>query len=381
MQTDILIIGAGIAGCSLAAGLSRIGINYYMIEKRSQPNEQGAGIILQDNALVALSSLGIEAQNLLRPHVVTSLNLGNADNPSLYNFPINSNQQPCISLHREDLQQSLFNHTNPEYLTTSATLSHIEKQKGGFLVSLSNGNSIHCKLIVGADGIHSKARTQLLRKTQTFRSTNQVCWRFVLSGMKLSGKGYELHQGKLRLGLVPLSGERVYVFLVNHGISLQAAKQCKTSDFISIFREFGSMGSDLASKLETTSSHLLHPLVDADICWHNNDAIGIIGDAAHPITPNLGMGAALALEDSAVLCRLFDRHGLDACVFHHLQNLRQARVKMIKETSFWFGRTAHIESILFNKIKFGVLKHLPNHLLEMQQNALTQGFAKTLSRI
>ncbi len=381
METDVLIAGAGIAGCSMASGLRAMGIDYQLIERCDNSCAEGAGILLQGSALHALSALNVCTDIVPGGHEVRCLGIGTAHNPSILNLPMAGNLSQCLSMHRQDLHELLMNRVDANRLRFGVRVEQVREHRGGYTARLTDGSHVSCRIIVGADGAHSQTRSRLIGDPVVLRSTNQVCWRFVVEGWLHDNQGYELHHGPVRMGVIPLSRGRCYIFLVKQGLSLADARQYQMRNIVAMLVGFGEIGERVVSALAPGATYLLHPLADGSIRWHNNASIGLIGDAAHPVTPNLGMGAGLALEDSAVLCRLMERHGLDACVFRHLQSLRNSRVAKIRNASFWFGRAAHVDHRILNSIKFGVLGWLPQGIMRMFQDSACGQFSRSLSRI
>jgi len=382
MDTDVLIIGAGIAGCSLANGLRAAGVEYELVEKCETPLASGAGILLQGGALRALSALGLDAgDGVPEGHEIRCLNIGTAFNPSILKLPMVGALSRCLAMHRQDLHELLLANVDSSKLHAGVTVDRVTERRAGYVAKLSDGERISCRIIVGADGINSQTRSRLLGDPVALRDTNQVCWRFVVDGWSRDDQGYELHHGSMRMGVIPLGRGRCYIFLVRRGLSLMDAKRYQMPDIIAMFSVFGGIGERVAASLGPGAEFLLHPLVDGGIRWHNNASIGLIGDAAHPVTPNLGMGAGLALEDSAVLCKLIEKHGLEPVIFRDLCSLRNARVRKIRGASFWFGRAAHVEHRVLRYIKFGVLRWVPQGIMKIMQDGASNQFSRSLSRI
>jgi 2-polyprenyl-6-methoxyphenol hydroxylase-like FAD-dependent oxidoreductase len=181
----------------------------------------------------------------------------------------------------------------------------------------AQGERLDADLIVGADGIRSAVREAVAPGISP-RAVGYGAWRGVAqTGEITPDRASEAIGRGRRFGLVPLSGDRTYWFAVDgdRGEDLESA-------FADWHRPIAEV---LAATSKADRSYL--PLYDLPPLprWHR-DRIVLVGDAAHAMTPNLGQGAAQALQDVAVLCaRLAEKPLAEALASYEGSRKRQAQ--------------------------------------------------------
>ena len=187
-QAHILIAGAGIGGLTAASCLMTAGYKVSIFEAAPALGEVGAGIQNSANAIKVLYSLGLK-DDLDKVAV----------RPEAYNFKVHSTGEviqtmplgktheerfgaPYIQLHRSDIHSILANKVlslDPDCITLNAQVSGFEEKDDAVEVILANGERVSGDLLIGADGIKSAVRKQLVGD-QPPNFTGQVAWRVVV---------------------------------------------------------------------------------------------------------------------------------------------------------------------------------------------------------
>ena len=166
-------------------------------------------------------------------------------------------------------------------------------------------------------------------------------------------KGFEAWGGAARVGAVPLTRGRLYVYLVlaaPPGIP----RQTTVGAIKPHFQQFAEPLPRILDALEGTEL-LHHDLEELAAPVWGRDRIVLIGDAAHAMTPNLGQGAGMCIEDAAVLPAIVAAPSPARA----LMTLRHERVARIQKESRRLGQIAHWKSPAAVGLRNALLRHMP----------------------
>jgi 2-polyprenyl-6-methoxyphenol hydroxylase-like FAD-dependent oxidoreductase len=188
-----------------------------------------------------------------------------------------------------------------------------------------------------------------------------TCWRCVVD---LEAERVELREmwgrGK-RFGVVPIGGGRTYCFATSNAPRGRADPlDGRLERFRERFAGFEGQVPDVLVALQSPEDLIHNDLEErAEGPWHDG-RVGLIGDAAHALTPNMGQGAAMALEDSMVLVELA-RAGLPAeQLLPRLHERRAARVRWVRDQSRRIGRMGQLEGRLGCGARNALLRLVPD---------------------
>ena len=288
----IVIIGGGIGGLSLARELALRGIQASVLERTPQLNPVGAGIIMNPNAMRVLERNGLAdaVRTDSWPYFVRETRdrrgrlLATRDYRPLYE---SGKLSEGALVHRAHLLDVLYRSLPPATVRFGAPVKNI--------------GDIQADLIVGADGIHSQVRGELFGET-TPRYMGYRSHRLIMDNVA-GVRCFTEYLGRgQRIGLVPISITRLYVWTTFN--SQRSA--IPDVDLPRLFAQFTDEGlRHLFSKLPAPEAIItteIEELWSDD--WVRLSAHGaavLLGDAAHAMTPNIGQGAGMAMEDAAVL--------------------------------------------------------------------------------
>jgi len=362
------IIGAGIGGLTMGLAFQKFGIDFKIYEKFPKIKNVGAGIGLSPNALQVFEHLGILDEVRKKGNSIERIIFAQ---PNL--TPISDNPQnevkakfgySAIAIHRAELQKILLNRFHSRSIILGKEFEFFSTNKNSKIESLfSDGTYVHSEYLIGADGINSKVRNQLFPNSKV-RYSGQTCWRGI-SLIKLNSefdhRVYELWGNQVRFGFSRISEDNYYWFAV----SLDKPKQKDNPNdvkpkLLKMFNNFHPVITKLISNTpneEIIRNDItdLKPLIN----WHQNN-ICLIGDACHATTPNMGQGAAQAIEDAYYLSNLQNTKPY-MNVFNQFQKKRQSKVNSIVNQSFFIGRIAHLKYA--QGLRNIILKKIPRKLL------------------
>jgi salicylate hydroxylase len=316
----VLIAGAGIGGLTTALALQRAGIRVSVYEQAPVLGEVGAGLTLASNASRILQHLGLGAvlQDLAvvpARGAVKHYRTGK----TLVDIPRGATQverfgAPYCQIHRNDLHQALVaavQSADPGCLHLGCTLEDFGQDARAVTALFSNGRTARGDLLVGCDGIRSTVRARLFG-TEDPRFTGYVAWRGLVPMERLSaslvvpdsavwiGPGHFLTRYKIRRGELL---NYIAIARTNGWVEEGWSVRSTVDALLAEFRDFEP----------TARSILMATPPDQCFRWGIFDRdplpvwstgrVTLLGDAAHPTTPFLGQGAAMALEDALVLAR------------------------------------------------------------------------------
>lgn len=334
---NILIIGAGIGGLTFAIAAQRRGHQVTVIEQRASFPEEGAGIILGPNVMAALGPIGLAESILAVGHPIHEMRITDEKGRTLASTRYAT---PELPLPGQALHRSLLHTVLREAFEGEL---HLGREVTGIEASptptLWIGNEAHpADLIVGSDGIRSRAR-EYLNPGFSPRYSGTTCWRFVVDQQWTEHVVEMWGHGK-RVGIVALGQGRSYVFLTDKAPRRAPSPFTNLQQFRAHWSEFGSPAKEALHALDDLSSVLHNDLEDGiPKRWHAPGVV-LLGDAAHAVTPNLGQGAGLAIEDACCLASLLETPDRLACY----EALRRPRASWILKRSYAVGKVAQLSS-------------------------------------
>ena len=361
------IIGAGIAGLTTAIALQLKGIPYQIHEASPELRPAGAGIILANNAMQVFRKLGIYDELVEAGNRISELRITTHKNQTLSNVALRKFEEEYgvhnIAIHRGELQKVLAKHIDPNHLHLNRRLKSISKTESQYKLDFENGDAENAEIVIGSDGIHSRVREQMIQRG-TIRSAGQLCWRGIVDYElpdETKHRAQEMWGPGSRIGIVPISENRVYWFAL---VNIKPGEKY-SGDFNEAFHQFSTFAKDILQA--TPPENILeNEILDLKPFkgWHNNK-LGLIGDAAHATTPNMGQGACQAIEDAYQIAELLNKNEAPQA-FGLLETQRRKKVHRIVKTSWQIGKMAQLENPILIALRNTILKMTPSSTQEKQ---------------
>jgi 2-polyprenyl-6-methoxyphenol hydroxylase-like FAD-dependent oxidoreductase len=378
----VAIVGAGIGGLTLAIALLRKGFQVQVFEHHDQLAEIGAGITLWGNAMNALQSIGAADAVRRCAHRTVSGAIGLHDGRLLVTAQLDAMGQSDTSeqlwaLHRAELQQALYARLPPGCVTFGSGFDGYESTSNGVRVHLNHHSPVDTDLLVGADGLHSPVRKQLFG-AQAPRYAGYVCYR-ATSAMPqgwtgTSGEFWGLGD---RFGVIEIPGRRLYWFAV---VSQPRGSQVPSHYKLYLQERFGHYAFGVPGIINTTPEPdiLYHELFDRPPLEKLSDgAVCLLGDAAHPTTPNLGQGAAMAMESAIVLARSLVESGSLTEALARYELTRLPRTAEITRKSRLLGEVAQLNNPILRLLRNWIVRLTPRASRLAQLRPLVEYDAST----
>ncbi|HEX2456729.1 MAG TPA: FAD-dependent monooxygenase [Vicinamibacterales bacterium] len=306
MTPTVAIAGAGIGGLTLAIALRRRGVPVTVLERASELKPAGAGIALGPNAIVALERLGLRSAivgagaSIGRSAILDSDGrvLGAELDVAALEREVGA---PVVALQRTRLHDVLVDAAGPGVVRLGFTVLEYENLGDRVRVISTEGDRVEADLLVGADGLNSSVRAQLVSDGAP-KYSGYTSWRGVTpAGAVAPPQRMTESWGRgERFGIVNIGSGEIYWFAVAN------AKAGGTDADVreELLARFGGWHEPVAAIVRATPAAriLRTDISDRDPidCWHRGPVV-LLGDAAHPMTPNLGQGAGQAIEDAVVL--------------------------------------------------------------------------------
>lgn len=332
----VLIAGGGIAGMTMALTCHQIGLQARVFESVDELRPLGVGINLQPNAVRELFDLGLEDgldEIGLEAQEWALLAMNGKDVWSEPRGLSAGYRWPQYSVHRGRLQMLLYeavvDRLGPDAVTTGHALTSYESRDGDITARFraSDGRRVEetADLLVGADGLHSAARSQMYPNQGEPRWGGAVMWRGTSQGIPIrTGNSFVL-LGKLEHRFIcypiskpdPETGLSTINWIAERRFDAEQGwtkgdwnRRVDLEDFIEYFEDWIFDWLDVPSLIRKSEAVFEYPMVDRDPIpsWVDGRA-GLIGDAAHVMYPVGSNGASQAIVDSRVLGAALVEHG------------------------------------------------------------------------
>lgn len=361
----ILVIGAGIGGLTAAIALARKGHEVRVYERAAEIRPVGAGIMLASNATRVLDVLGLGpsmreiAPQIRRAEIITSRGavLSSVDTGAVGD----SLGAPTLAIHRADLHQMLLDALPSETVSLGHDFVSYSDDGDSVSATFANGERVSGDLLIGADGLRSRVRAQLKGAAEPVYQ-GSVAWRGVsASAVDHVREGYacEAWGNGTRFGYVRVSGGHVYWYATAHKPKPTAPIPVDRNELRNLFGEYASPMPEI---IESTRDEeiICNDLSDRDPApgW-SKGRVTLLGDAAHPTTPNLGQGGCQAIEDGWVLAECLSVETGLAAALERYEHNRYARTKMVTLTSRRIGHIAESANSLVRALRGVALRLAP----------------------
>jgi 2-polyprenyl-6-methoxyphenol hydroxylase-like FAD-dependent oxidoreductase len=342
----IIIAGGGIGGLATALGLARNGLKSIVLEQAPQFGEIGAGIQMAPNAFHCFDYLGIADRVRTSAVYVDELILMDAvAGDRIASIPLGDSfierfGNPYAVVHRADLHRSLLEACQASHLVSlevSARVESYEHHEDGVFAILSNTERLFGRALIGADGLHSNIRKQLVGDGDPIVS-GHTTYRSVIptSSMpeNLRWNAATLWAGpKCHIVHYPLQGWKVFNLVVTLHNDAKVPAAGVPVDKDEILGGFQHVCDNARQIIEHGTDWRYWVLCDrepvANWCDRN---VTLLGDAAHPMLQYFAQGACMALEDAVCIAESIARHPDDVSLslrdYAKQRNPRTTRVQV-----------------------------------------------------
>jgi 6-hydroxynicotinate 3-monooxygenase len=352
-KLSVAIIGAGMGGLATAAALQRAGIDAQVYEQATQFTRLGAGIQIGCNAMTVMRQFGLEPVLRGEAFYPRSWNNKEYDTGNVrFDMVFGESAEekyhaPYLLGHRGDLHSALASAVDPSSIHLGHKVAdfHQDADKGVTL-TFANGKTVKADAVVAADGVHSMVKERLFGNDKP-NFTGRIAYRTVFPAELLGG--YEIDDCTKWWGpdrhivIYYVKPDRSEVYFVTSqpepGFTVESWSAM--GDVNELREAFKDFHPQVRHVLQSCPSVHKWALVDRDPLprWSDGN-ITLLGDSCHPMTPYMAQGAAMAIEDAAVLSRCLsgvDRDGVSEALlrFEATRKPRTSRVQLSSRTNTW----------------------------------------------
>ena len=357
---NVIIVGAGIGGLVSALCLDTKGHKVEIYEQAETLSELGAGVQLSPNATRVLNYLDLfedlepyifepksfQFLNYLSGKVITERKLGEAIK--------NDFNSPNYDIHRADLQRVLLNKIKARNvdIRTNMKVTNVGNNKNSAFIE-ADGKEIEADLIIGADGIHSKVSDSLFGKKE-ISFTGNVAWRMLIP-IELLPENLILPNTSVWIG----PNKHFVTYHVSGGKNLNCVCLVEQEGWLSeswsekgdiedLKRAYKGWNKTIETLLDYADPNTLFKWALHDRLpmkqW-SKGRIVVLGDAAHPMLPFLAQGAAMAIEDGAVLANCIDNFEEVGEAINHFEKIRKPRTSYVQSAARRNAKVLHFSGL------------------------------------
>ena len=359
MKKKIAIIGAGIAGLTLANLIKKNSEHEFMLyeKQESLSLDEGYGIQLSTNSTKILNLIGfdkIDNEKIFHPIGVDFYNIQNKKICDLNLSQFNSEKNKYTTLQRSTLIEFLKDDVYTQHLRFGKKIKEVSEIKGKVLIKFDDNTNDLVDLVVGADGIFSNTRTFFERKKNEPKFKKAVAVRTILkskSELGIDDENISLMMGKnCHVVIYPVNKNKELNF-----VSIVRHKRYDPDDINSVINKVITQNSDL-EKIFTGDLKSWPLYFTPKILPSTNSKVFYIGDAFNGFLPTLAQGAGQSIESAYELFNLIVEDKVD------IQNAyfqkRSKRAKIVRRRSNINFFVFHFSSLIMQAIRNFFMKFL-----------------------
>lgn len=315
----VLIAGGGIGGIATALALQQQGIDSVVFERAPQLRDGGAGLHIWTNGMLALAHLGVADQVAAIAPAQAACHFATSTGKPIGVYPVGEfverYGQPTVAIGRSDLH-GILRAAVTAPVVTGAEVTGYTEHEDGVTLHFADGSSEDGDLLIGADGVRSAVRAQLLDPTPP-DYTGYIAWRGHANlppDQFPPGTFTALFGPGTRFTYYDIAPGVVHWMSVASGPQGQRDPGTGEQTLDMLRQRHAGWADPVAAILDATdpAGILRGDVFDRkpDPVW-GRGRVTLLGDAAHAMTFNIGQGACQAIEDALVLAEHLAAEGAD----------------------------------------------------------------------
>jgi 2-polyprenyl-6-methoxyphenol hydroxylase-like FAD-dependent oxidoreductase len=334
----ILIVGAGIAGLSLATALQKQNFVVEVVERSPTWSITGAGITLPANGVRVLRALGLGDAVERDGAIIRQWGFFGQQGELLCNTDLEAlwgDVGPCLCIARPRLHQALLGDASAVPIRLGTSVTSLLQNSESVSVGFSNGSSGEYDLVVGADGVHSTIRSLAISPVPPIYA-GQLIWRSITPTCPQGLTNMMVFLGNQRsfFGLLPLGNGSAYGFgCVYDEMGFDDPMEGRLERFRTRFAGFGGLVPEYVASLTHDRQFHFGPTERVELEQWRNGRILLIGDAAHASQPMMAEGGCMAMEDALVLAEVLSLEDTLEGALNTYVSRRKPRTEWVQQQS------------------------------------------------
>lgn len=343
----IAVVGCGLGGAAAALLLQQAGLDFVVYEQAPQFARMGAGIHLTPNVMRVLDSVEVGAALAASgccPAKFTSRDAHTGELLAVQELGDSARQRygaPYLTVHRGDFHAAMVEKIGPGRVQRGKRLTSLQWQGGPVRLDFADGTSERADLVIGADGLSSVVRS-LMCSDDPPRFAGQAAFRALVDPAALAEPPADdvtkwWSDERFIIAYYLTRQRDQYYFVAGFPMASWPAGTpslpAQRDEMLSIFADFHpSARATLAGAQEVRKWPLYER--EPEPVWSKGPVV-VLGDACHPMRPHMAQGAAMAIEDAAVLVRCLSAQGSDdwAPALRQYQAIRSGRTALVQAIS------------------------------------------------
>jgi 6-hydroxynicotinate 3-monooxygenase len=352
-------IGAGMGGLALAAGLLKRGVNVQLYEQAPAFSRVGAGIQVSSNTMKVLAGLGLDQHISKIGFHPEKYESRDWDTGAITNQVVlgDSHERrfglPHVVMHRGDLHSALLSAVPLEHIHLGKKFRDVSQKSGKVTFSFEDGSNETTDILIGCDGVHSRVRELVLQVVDA-NFSGYISQRAVYPTSLLPGDlmerlkinpftkwwGVDLHVVSY---FVTSSLEEIYFAASSRSKTWESESWSALGDVGEMSALFEGFHPDIKIVLDRCPKvYKLAVFEREPMTRWIDEHIAVLGDAAHPMTPYMAQGGAMALEDAAVLTRCLTELDVSAAdalrIYQNTRIARASKAQRISHGNTWLRK-------------------------------------------
>jgi len=359
-EKPVVIAGGGIGGLACALGLAQRGFRVTVLEQAHKFGELGAGIQLGPNAFHVFDALGIG--KLVKKDAVfieRLLMMDGVSGEKVIDVPLDERFRsrfgnPYAVTHRADIHGALLEGCKSiglVELRTESKVTGFRHESDGVTVELDRGSHIAAAALVGADGLRSAVREQIVGDGEP-PASGHMCYRAVLSiddmPKDMRWPAATVWAGpNTHIVHYPLRGWQLFnlvATVVREATMGGHNEEAPPEEVLPLFAKNCAKPMSILRVPKIFRRWMLRYRSPVEN-W-TQDNVTLLGDAAHPMLQYMAQGACMAMEDAVCLAVTADETDGDfAAAFRHYQALRLVRTARVQLSAVMMGHLLHADGV------------------------------------
>ena len=360
MKKKIAIIGAGIAGLSLANFIKKYSDHEFMVYEREESLslEEGYGIQLSPNSIKILNQINfgkINEEKIFHPKTIDFYNIENNKICDLNLSKFNSLENKYTTLQRSTLIEFLKEDIYTQHLRFGKKIKEVSELKDKVLIKFKDNTNDLVDFVIAADGIFSNTKSFFEKKKIEPKFKKAIAARVILKSK------FDLYISEENISLMLGSNCHIVIYPINKKKELNVVciMRCKKYEPDNTKQLIQNLILKQNPKLKNIFEHEIKtwPLYHTPkILPSSNKKVFYIGDAFNGFLPTLAQGAGQSIESAYEIFNLLEKEKLDK--ENNYFKFRSTRAKIIRRRSNFNFFVFHLSNLIMQKVRNILLRFL-----------------------